>query len=336
MDRDWIDRGNQRVAQYTNLGPGQYRFRSRNCRRRGLRPGLEQGRDRARHRDPAAAVATRLVPDHAGACRRAARGQSLSRSRDMRQRAARLRAIIGTAHQRPARPDRTVDAGRPEKPCCWRSCRNNPKTFERQALEDALTGLASRRSIDRELAAPSTGRPAAGMPLGFVLLDLDRFKADQRHLFAPVGRPRWSWSPAVLNRRSRRAGHRSLALGRRGIRGALFEGISPLDEARQLLRTCAERWNSSAAASSRRAGRDDHPAAAWSRRTRLAYYEQAGPAAPTTAVQNAKRSEPQPHLRLEARVHSMERHHRDRVLDQALAERPRHARVQGTGRDAVR
>ena len=26
VDRGWIERGNQRVAQYTNLGPGRYRF----------------------------------------------------------------------------------------------------------------------------------------------------------------------------------------------------------------------------------------------------------------------------------------------------------------------
>ncbi|NYZ63893.1 ligand-binding sensor domain-containing diguanylate cyclase [Luteimonas deserti] len=50
------------------------------------------------------------------------------------------------------------------------------ETFERQALEDALTGLPNRRSFDAALAREFARAHRKGQPLCLMILDVDRFK----------------------------------------------------------------------------------------------------------------------------------------------------------------
>ncbi len=50
------------------------------------------------------------------------------------------------------------------------------EAFERQAREDALTGLANRRRVDEAIQAYFSESLRSGRPLGFTLLDIDFFK----------------------------------------------------------------------------------------------------------------------------------------------------------------
>ena len=50
------------------------------------------------------------------------------------------------------------------------------EAFERQAREDALTGLANRRRVDEAMDAYFSESIRSGRPLGFALLDIDFFK----------------------------------------------------------------------------------------------------------------------------------------------------------------
>jgi diguanylate cyclase (GGDEF)-like protein len=49
--------------------------------------------------------------------------------------------------------------------------------FERQAHEDALTGLPNRRHFDEALARDLSRARRSGRPLSLVILDIDHFKA---------------------------------------------------------------------------------------------------------------------------------------------------------------
>ncbi|HEV2606583.1 MAG TPA: two-component regulator propeller domain-containing protein [Xanthomonadaceae bacterium] len=50
------------------------------------------------------------------------------------------------------------------------------EAFERQAREDALTGLANRRRVDEAIEAYFSESKRSGRPLGFTLMDIDFFK----------------------------------------------------------------------------------------------------------------------------------------------------------------
>ena len=55
--------------------------------------------------------------------------------------------------------------------------RHESRTLERQARQDALTGLANRRAFDEALAARVAETRANGAPLAVVAFDLDHFKS---------------------------------------------------------------------------------------------------------------------------------------------------------------
>jgi len=176
VDRDWIDRGNQRVAQYTNLGPGHYRFLVEVSA-----PGLGQGwgkdvttldieiKPLLWQRDWFRAALVLLGGLLAVAFYR-------WRSRHLWQRAARLEAIV---EQRTSdlrdQTERLMRADQ-EKSALLAKLQEQSEAFERQAREDALTGLANRRSINEELARAFDRAVRNGTPLSFALLDLDHFK----------------------------------------------------------------------------------------------------------------------------------------------------------------
>ncbi|MCD9031211.1 diguanylate cyclase [Luteimonas sp. Y-2-2-4F] len=64
-----------------------------------------------------------------------------------------------------------------EKTDLLQRLRRQAETFERQAYEDALTGLPNRRSFDETLQREFARAWRKGHPLCLVVLDLDRFKA---------------------------------------------------------------------------------------------------------------------------------------------------------------
>jgi diguanylate cyclase (GGDEF)-like protein len=177
VDHAWIDRGNQRVAQYTNLGPGRYRFLV------GVSaPGLGQGWEATR----TTAVDVEIAPllwqrgwFQAALVLLAGLlvvGIYRWRMRHLQQRAAQLEALVDqrTSDLRD-RTERLMQADR-EKSVLLARLQEQSEAFERQAREDALTGLANRRSINEELARAFDRAGRDGAPLSFALFDLDHFK----------------------------------------------------------------------------------------------------------------------------------------------------------------
>ena len=195
MDRDWIDRGNQRVAQYTNLGPGQYRF-----------PGRMSAPGGQGWSKDATALDIEIQPllwqrgwfqRLLALPGRAARGRVYRwRSRNMRN-ARRGSGHHRQHHRRLARQTERLMRADRKNPSAGEAA-GDPRPFERQALEDALTGLANRRSINEACARAFDRATSSGMPLSFVLLDIDH-QTDQRHLFAPVRRPRTGRGRRAIN-----------------------------------------------------------------------------------------------------------------------------------------
>lgn len=176
FDPAWVERGNQHSAQYTNLDPGSYRFNVG-----ASAPGLGQGWSRdvtsirievapqpwqRRGVIIAAMLASALLMYglylwRVGSLRRrATRLEDMveQRTRDLREHAERLRES---------------DA---EKTLLLGKLREQSEAFERMALEDALTGVGNRRSLDAALQLAFQRAARTRRPLCFALLDIDHFK----------------------------------------------------------------------------------------------------------------------------------------------------------------
>jgi diguanylate cyclase (GGDEF)-like protein len=176
VDAGWIERGNQRSAQYTNLGPGRYRFLVS-----ASAPGLGQGWS-----EPPTMMEVRIQPLlwqqpwFLAACALALGllmfGAYRWRVGTLAGRAARLEAVVD-ARTRDLREQtlRLVSADE-DKTRLLAQLREQSEAFGRQAREDALTGLANRRSLDEELARAFDAAVRAQSPLAFALLDVDHFK----------------------------------------------------------------------------------------------------------------------------------------------------------------
>lgn len=176
VDRGWIERGNQRVAQYTNLMPGRYRFAVN-----ASAPGLGQGWSpdittidieiqprlwqRAWFLPLLALLGGLLVV-----------GIYRWRLGQLRQRSAKLEAVVEkrTSDLR-EQTERLRESDR-EKSFLLAKLQEQSEAFERQAREDALTGLGNRRSMDEDLARAFEQALSSGKPLSFALVDIDRFK----------------------------------------------------------------------------------------------------------------------------------------------------------------
>lgn len=176
LDPTWVERGSQHTAQYTNLDPGNYRFNVTVSA-----PGLGQSWSQ----DPteiqievaaqpwqrrgviAAALASLLLLIfglyrwRVGALRRRAvqlEAMVEQRTHDLREHTERLAASDG------------------EKSLLLERLRKQSDDFERMALEDALTGVGNRRSLDTALHAAFTRAMQGDRDLCFALFDVDQFK----------------------------------------------------------------------------------------------------------------------------------------------------------------
>jgi diguanylate cyclase (GGDEF)-like protein len=153
FDSDWVERGSLRFAQFTNLEPGDYVFRVS-----AAHPNGGWSREEAR-------IALHVQP------------RLLQRS-DFRLGLAllallalygfyrwRVHALQAARRQLSAQVDeRTHDL------------RVQADAFERQAREDALTGLMNRRAFDETLTREFERAAKEGTPLTLALADLDHFK----------------------------------------------------------------------------------------------------------------------------------------------------------------
>jgi len=176
VDDRWIERGNQRVAQYTNLSPGKYRFHVTSSA-----PGLGQGWN-----TDETTLDIEIQPhfwQHAwflGACVAALAllviGYIRWRTRTLRARAMALENVVDQRTRDLREQTTRLIVADQDKTRLLHQLQDKSEAFERQAREDALTGLQNRRSLDERLADAFDEAARAQQPLSFALLDIDHFK----------------------------------------------------------------------------------------------------------------------------------------------------------------
>lgn len=182
MDTDWMERGNRRIAQYTNLGPGRYRFDVN-----ASAPGLGQNWSR-----DVTSIRIEIAPQpwqrkgvlFTGAAAIALLMLALYRWRlgNLRRRAAHLEKVVDRRTRDLREHAERLRESDQEKTALLGKLREQSEAFERMALEDALTGIGNRRSMDASLARAFEQAVAGNRPLSFALFDIDQFKQiNDRH-----------------------------------------------------------------------------------------------------------------------------------------------------------
>ena len=237
-DTGWIERGNQRVAQYTNLRPGRYRF---------LVDVSAPGVGREWSGIPTVVqVEIRPQPWQQGwflALATVLLGLLLLalyrwRLGSLRRRASELEDVI---EQRTSalreQTDRLLESDR-EKSILVARLKEQSEDFERMALEDALTGIGNRRNLDARLAQAFDRALATRTPLSFALFDIDDFKRINDHYSHAAGdRALLAVAHALRDGIGSRG---SIARWGGEEFAALFEGM-PLEDARALCEELRER-----------------------------------------------------------------------------------------------
>ena len=176
MDHNWVDRGNQRSVQYTNLKAGSYRFQVNVAA-----PGLGQGWS-----PEFTAIQIEIQPQFWERPWMLALAVLMGllllwlvvrwRLVSLHQRAAQLEQLVG---QRTSDLQEHADRLRSsdqEKTALLDRLREQSEAFERMALEDALTGIGNRRSLDSQLDAAFERAVRGDRALSFALFDIDEFK----------------------------------------------------------------------------------------------------------------------------------------------------------------
>ena len=174
LDQGWVERGNQRAVEYIGLPPGDYTLHVA-----AAHPGGDWGRQVAAwhftvqpfwwQRTSVRVLAGVLL---------LVGGVALYRFRLHRYRVSNLRLArrveeatadlqAQTLHLQSLNLEKTELAERLAR---------QAEAFERQAREDALTGLANRRAFDEALGRDFARARRSGHPLCLVVLDIDHFK----------------------------------------------------------------------------------------------------------------------------------------------------------------
>lgn len=182
VESGWVSSGSSRIAQFTNLGPGHYQFDV------GVSaPGLGQGWS---------PDVTRLQIDIAplpwqrlGFVLAAVAIVLLLllavfrwRTHSLRQRTIMLERVVSERTSELRNNAEELRRADKEKTALLGRLREQSREFERLALEDGLTHVSNRRSMDVILAATFAGAVAADRPLSFALFDVDLFKQiNDRH-----------------------------------------------------------------------------------------------------------------------------------------------------------
>jgi diguanylate cyclase (GGDEF)-like protein len=153
FDDGWVDRRAQSVAEYTNLGPGEYVFRVSAAYPYGDWNGSETS------------LRFSIAPlpwQQAWFWILVALG---------------LLGLVGLATQwRMRRLERHATELRAQVDEKTRELKQQAADFERQARIDQLTGLANRRAFDEWLSEEFRRSRADDRPLSLVIMDLDHFK----------------------------------------------------------------------------------------------------------------------------------------------------------------
>lgn len=239
FDHDWVERGNRRSAQFTNLAPGSYTFRVT-----AANPGAAWQPEEAQLRIEvapqwwqrgsvkAAALAALLAAFWTAA--RWRYRHSRQREEELRRMVEQRTADLRTQTERLLRVDL-------EKSRLLQQLREQSEAFERQAREDGLTGTANRRSMDERLVQAISAAQRSGRPLSFALLDIDHFKRVNDDYSHAVGDAALR-AVAQLIRGQLRADESVARWG-----GEEFAILLP-DTALEAARTCCERIREAVAA----------------------------------------------------------------------------------------
>ena len=237
-DGEWIERGNQRVAQYTNLKPGRYRFLvdvSAPTLGRGWsgNPSVIEIEIKPQpwQQPWFLALSTVLLGVLLLAIYRWRLGS-------LRRRASELEEVI---EQRTSalreQTDRLLESDR-EKSILVARLKAQSEDFERLSLEDALTGIGNRRNLDDRLAKAFERALETRLPLSFALFDIDEFKRINDQYSHAAGDHALVAVAQALQQGV--DGRGSIARWGGEEFAVLFEGM-PLDEARQLCERLRER-----------------------------------------------------------------------------------------------
>ena len=237
-DGEWIERGNQRVAQYTNLKPGRYRFLvdvSAPTLGRGWsgNPSVIEIEIKPQpwQQPWFLALSTVLLGVLLLAIYRWRLGS-------LRRRASELEEVI---EQRTSalreQTDRLLESDR-EKSILVARLKAQSEDFERLSLEDALTGIGNRRNLDDRLAKAFERALETRLPLSFALFDIDEFKRINDQYSHAAGDHALVAVAQALQQGV--DGRGSIARWGGEEFAALFEGM-PLEDARQLCEQLRER-----------------------------------------------------------------------------------------------
>jgi len=174
LDRDWVERDRQRTVEYMGLPPGDYTLQVA-----AAHPGGPWTQDVANwsftikpmwwQRNDTRAVAALLML----VCLWMLYRYMVHRYRTKNVRLARL--VNERTRDLQAQAERLLAADR-ERAQLLERVRRQAVAYERQAREDALTGLPNRRRFDEILTRDMAVSQRAGHPLCLALIDLDHFK----------------------------------------------------------------------------------------------------------------------------------------------------------------
>jgi diguanylate cyclase (GGDEF)-like protein len=174
FDLDWVERGRLHAVEYTNLAPGSYRLRTQAAYAGGAWDSAEAVFEFEILPAPwqrlwVQALFGLLLLTTAFALYRL-------RIRALRLRAQGLqRAVARKTAELNASTERLLAADA-DKSRLMEQLREQAVAFERQAREDALTGLANRRAFDEIAAREFRRARRTGTPLCLAVLDIDHFK----------------------------------------------------------------------------------------------------------------------------------------------------------------
>ncbi len=176
MDANWASQGGRRIAQYTNLGPGHFRFEVN-----ASAPGLGQPWSK-----DVTSIDVTIAPQlwQRTSIRVAAvlavllmvLGLYRWRMGNLRRRAQHLEKIVESRTQDLREHAERLRVSDIEKTALLGKLSAQSEAFERMALEDALTGIFNRRGLDKQLAKAFDHAVSHGEALSFALFDVDHFK----------------------------------------------------------------------------------------------------------------------------------------------------------------
>lgn len=185
LDSEWIERGRQRNVEFIGLAPGDYTLHI-SARHPGGRWSEREAVLRfnvaplwwQRH-DVQALAALLLVLLLVGLYR-----FGIQR---YKRRNERLAELVRERTQDLQQQAQRLLLANQEKSELLTRLRLRSDAFERQAHEDALTGLPNRRQFDEALARDLSRARRSGRPLSLVILDIDHFKLINDHHSHAIG-----------------------------------------------------------------------------------------------------------------------------------------------------